>query len=48
MVMLSTVERAKLMDFTTPFLVDKNRLLIRYPEEESRLTAIVRPYSMTV
>ena len=36
------------MDFTFPVLVGKNRLMIRYPENESRLAAISRPFTFLV
>jgi hypothetical protein len=48
MVLIPTVERARLMDFTIPLLIGNSRLMLRYPEKESRLVAVVQPFSLLV
>lgn len=48
MVLIPTVQRARDMDFTIPLLIGKNRLMLHYPEEESRLKTVVRPFSYLV
>ncbi|XP_046461150.1 glutamate receptor ionotropic, delta-2-like [Daphnia pulex] len=34
------------MDFTIPLLIGNSRLMLRYPEKESRLVAVVQPFSL--
>ncbi|EFX85438.1 hypothetical protein DAPPUDRAFT_99048 [Daphnia pulex] len=46
MVLIPTVERARLMDFTIPLLIGNSRLMLRYPEEESRLVAAIQPFTL--
>ena len=48
MTLIQTTERNRQMDFTNPILIGKSRMMLRYPEEESRLTAIFRPFSAWV
>ena len=48
MVLTPTQRRARWMDFTTPLLIDHGRLMLRYPEEESRLAAVLQPFSLLV
>lgn len=48
MILIPTVQRARQMDFTSVILIGNNRFMLRYPEEESRLTAIARPFSNLV
>ena len=48
MTLIQTTERNRQMDFTNPILIGKSRMMLRYPEEESRLTAIFRPFSALV
>ncbi|XP_046633905.1 glutamate receptor ionotropic, delta-2-like [Daphnia pulicaria] len=46
MVLIPTVERARLMDFTIPLLIGNSRLMLRYPEEASRLAAAIQPFTL--
>jgi hypothetical protein len=48
MVLIPTMERTRLMDFTIPLLIGNSRLMLRYPEKESRLVAVVQPFSLLV
>jgi hypothetical protein len=48
MVLIPTVERARLMDFTIPLLIGNSRLMLRYPEEASRLAAAIQPFTLLV
>ncbi len=48
MTLTPTRKRARFMDFTTPLLIDHGRLMLRYPEEESRLGAVLQPFSLLV
>jgi hypothetical protein len=48
MVLTPTPKRARFMDFTIPLLIDRGRLMLRYPEEESRLAAVLQPFSLLV
>ena len=38
----------RLMDFTTIALQERYVLLVPWPKEESRLTAVIRPFNLTV
>jgi hypothetical protein len=48
MVLIPTIERTRQMDFTIPLLIGNSRLMLRYPEEESRLVAIIQPFTLLV
>jgi hypothetical protein len=48
MVLTPTPKRARFMDFTIPLLIDRGRFMLRYPEEESRLAAVLQPFSLLV
>ncbi len=48
MVLIPTVERTRLMDFTIPLLIGNSRLMLRYPKEESRLVAAIQPFTLLV
>lgn len=48
MTLTPTPNRARFMDFTTPLLIDRGRFMLRYPEEESRLAAVLQPFSLLV
>jgi hypothetical protein len=43
-----TPELWKDVDFSIPLLIEHYHLLQQYPKQESRLTAIIRPFSLTV
>ncbi len=43
-----SVELWPLLDFTTLAFQDNYILVIPYPEAESRLTAVIRPFNLTV
>ena len=44
LVLTPTQKRARTLDFTVPLLIDYGRLMLRYPEEESRLAAVGQPF----
>ena len=44
----STVDRLKLVEFTIPVLIQGYRFAMRYPVEESRLLALIRPFDPAV
>ena len=48
MVLIPTIERTRLMDFTIPLMIGNSRLMLRYPEEESRLVAAIQPFTLLV
>ena len=48
MVLIPTGERARLMDFTIPLLIGNSRMMLKYPEEESRLVAVIQPFTLLV
>lgn len=37
-----------MMDFTYPVTIESFRLLLPFPEEETRFNAIIRPFGLTV
>ena len=43
-----TIDRWAIMDFTSMVLQDAFQLLEPWPEEESRLTAVIRPFHLMV
>ena len=45
---IKTWERSQEMDFTYPLNIERFRFLLPYPKEESRLTAIYRPFTWSV
>ena len=48
MVLIPTVERARLMDFTIPVLIGNSRMIAKYPEEESRLVTVIQSFTLLV
>ncbi len=44
----ATIQLWPLMDFTSWALQEMLILLVPFPEEESRLTAVIRPFSLIV
>lgn len=48
MVLIPTVERTRMMDFTIPLLIGNSRMMLKYPEEESRLAAAIQPFTFLV
>ena len=48
MVLIPSLERSQWMDFTIPVGIERYRLLLSYPKEEGRLTAIIRPFKSNV
>ena len=43
-----TADRIVFMDFSTPLIVQPNRLVVPFPKEESRLLATVMPFQSMV
>ena len=46
--LVPTPNRSAVMDFPYPTFIHPYRLLVRRPEEESRVTAIIRPFQSEV
>jgi len=43
-----SIDRWSIMDFTSLVMQETYQLLVPWPEEESRLTAVIRPFHLTV
>jgi len=43
-----TIDRWPIMDFTSLVMQEAYQLLVPWPEEESRLTAVIRPFHLMV
>ena len=44
----ATIDRWSIMDFTSLVMQEAYQLLVPWPEEESRLTAVIRPFHLMV
>jgi hypothetical protein len=45
---VATVERMQLLDFSIAVEIENYRFLLRYPERESRLVGLIRPFQPKV
>ena len=46
--MAQSLELMRLLDFSSILFQDKLVLMLLWPKEESRLTAVIRPFNFTV